>query len=127
MIIKRFHVRDGFVLDEHPTGSVVRFDHHEKVVEELEAELSALQEVYDHAMNELYPTVAAERDALKTRVRELEADFGNAITECRKLEEKIEEYKKMHYESRSVRRRKAVQRGEPMPDFDSIPDDEGGL
>ena len=28
MTIKRFHVRDGYTLDEHPTGSVVRYDHH---------------------------------------------------------------------------------------------------
>lgn len=37
-------------------------------IRELEAELAALQEVYDHAMNELYPTVAAERDDLVEQV-----------------------------------------------------------
>jgi len=37
--ITRFHVRDGYVLDEHPTGSVVRYDHHVEVVEKLEKQL----------------------------------------------------------------------------------------
>ena len=32
MTIKRFYVRDGVVLDEHPEGNVVRYDHHLKRV-----------------------------------------------------------------------------------------------
>ena len=50
MSVKRFHVRDGYVLDEHPTGSVVRYDHYAKEVEKLndridELELAILQHI----------------------------------------------------------------------------------
>jgi len=41
--IKRFHVRDGYVLDEDEHGSVVRYDHHIAIVAALEAELDRLR------------------------------------------------------------------------------------
>ena len=41
--IKRFHVRDGYVLDEDENGSVVRYDHHIAIVAALEAELDRLR------------------------------------------------------------------------------------
>jgi len=41
--ITRFHVRDGFVLDEHPAGSVVRYDHHCELVAELEEKIEDLK------------------------------------------------------------------------------------
>ena len=42
--IKRFHVKDGYVLDESPYGSVVRYDQHVEIVAEYEAKLCKLLE-----------------------------------------------------------------------------------
>lgn len=45
--IKRFYVRDGFVLDEHPQGQVVRYGHHMARMERLEAENLILHKVIE--------------------------------------------------------------------------------
>jgi len=51
--IKRFYVRDGFVLDEHPTGQVVRYGHHMARIEKLEAERDRLQAVIEQVVHDL--------------------------------------------------------------------------
>jgi len=51
--IKRFYVRDGFVLDEHPTGQVVRYSHHRARVEKLEAQIEELREMHDHDQQDI--------------------------------------------------------------------------
>jgi hypothetical protein len=81
--ITRFHVRDGYVLDEHPTGSVVRYDHHVEVVKELEKQLYGEQMARKSAeQNEMrlfkrYMQLAIQRaDRLMTTIYEGEGEEG---------------------------------------------------
>jgi hypothetical protein len=69
--IKRFYVRDGFVLDEHPTGQVVRYSHHRARVEKLEAQIEELREMHDHDQQDIKRIMRLTFTRLKA---ELESD-----------------------------------------------------
>jgi len=69
--IKRFHIRDGYVLDEDENGSVVRYDHHIVTVAALEDEIKAL---------------CAHRDSLEAKCEQLEADIDELYEKYTKLE-----------------------------------------
>ena len=79
--IKRFYVRDGFVLDEHPTGQVVRYGHHMARIEKLEE----------------------ERDEAARGNTIFQCEYAT-------LEADIEEYKQMHYHDRQKIKRLEAER-----------------
>jgi hypothetical protein len=56
--IKRFYVRDGFVLDEHQNGQVVRYSHHMARIEKLEEERDRLRADLRWALVNMEPRCA---------------------------------------------------------------------